>query len=223
MDNRLSFKAKGIYAYLFSKPDGWIFYKDKILAENKDSKASFQTGIQELINAGYIKRYQLKKGGKFGGVVYEFVDPRDILSTATPQTENRSTAPCAENRSTVPCTENRSTNNIKDINNNYNYINNNYINNNIINKNKNRKNHLSTKLSTDLSTDLSTGIKEEKKFIDDNFKIDTADPFFNNLKRFSKKVILATEKYFLLHEKFNTVEKLAFLKKAHEINEKLER
>ena len=151
-DPTLSLKAKGLYAYLFSKPDGWIFYKDKILAENKDSKASFQTGIKELIDAGYIKRYQINKQGKFGGMIYEFIDPTLILSTKTPCTENRSALPCTEN----PSTENRSTNNIY-LNNNK-ILNNKYINLNttikekIYKKEKLKKGHLSTGLSTNLST-----------------------------------------------------------------------
>lgn len=68
----LSLKAKGIYAYLFSKPDGWQFYTKVIKKELKEGYKAFHSGVKELIDRGYIKKTQKNEKGKFGGNVYEF-------------------------------------------------------------------------------------------------------------------------------------------------------
>lgn len=76
-DPNLSAKAKGIYCYLFSKPDGWVFHTETILKELKEGKDSFYAAIDELISSGYIARTQQTAiDGKFGGTVYEFKQPK---------------------------------------------------------------------------------------------------------------------------------------------------
>lgn len=57
-DKSLSLKAKGLYAYLFSKPDGWEFHIDIMKDELQESKAIIRKTIKELIDAGYILREQ---------------------------------------------------------------------------------------------------------------------------------------------------------------------
>lgn len=91
-DRRLSLKAKGLYAYLFSKPDGWQFNSKSILKEIKEGRDAFYGAMAELIKCGYIHRHQQNAAGVFGHCVYKFVDP---------------TAPCTEK----PCTENPYTEN----------------------------------------------------------------------------------------------------------------
>jgi hypothetical protein len=66
-DTNISAKAKGIYAYLYSKPDGWDFNGDRIADDMKDGRKSVFSGLQELESAGYIKRS--KRGD--GRMVYE--------------------------------------------------------------------------------------------------------------------------------------------------------
>ena len=44
-DAGLSLKAKGLYAYLFSKPDGWIYHNAVILREIKEGRDAFRTAI----------------------------------------------------------------------------------------------------------------------------------------------------------------------------------
>lgn len=76
-DPNLSAKAKGIYCYLFSKPDGWVFHTETILKELKEGRDSFYAAIDELISKGYIERTQkTESDGKFGGIIYEFKDPQ---------------------------------------------------------------------------------------------------------------------------------------------------
>jgi len=60
----ISFKAKGIFAYLNSKPDNWDFSVERIAAQVKEGIDSIRAGIQELESFGYLKRikHQNEKG-----------------------------------------------------------------------------------------------------------------------------------------------------------------
>ena len=50
-DHNLSFKARGIYAYLMTKPESWtINMKD--LQRGKDGREAVQTGLKELQAVG---------------------------------------------------------------------------------------------------------------------------------------------------------------------------
>lgn len=103
----LSFKAKGIYSYLMSKPDGWVFYNDAILKETKDGLSSFQSGIKELVTTGWLKKSQIiLENGQFGGIDYE-------LATSQPLIKNTSTVTHKKDKivKDLPSTENPSTEN----------------------------------------------------------------------------------------------------------------
>ena len=76
-DKRLSWKAKGILAYLLSKPSNWSIMICDLVKQSDDGKASVRTGMEELINAGYIIMTQEKnEKGHFDGYFYEvFEEP----------------------------------------------------------------------------------------------------------------------------------------------------
>lgn len=59
---RLSAKAKGLYAYLYSKPDGWNFAIDRIANDFTDGRASINNGLQELEANKYLTRERLTTG-----------------------------------------------------------------------------------------------------------------------------------------------------------------
>ncbi|MFJ8099367.1 DnaD domain protein [Lysinibacillus sp. NPDC096212] len=61
-DNRLSWKAKGIMAYMLSMPDDWVFYIDELMTHSTDGKASFRAGFNELKTCGYIERKPIREG-----------------------------------------------------------------------------------------------------------------------------------------------------------------
>ncbi|WP_427110437.1 DnaD domain protein [Lysinibacillus xylanilyticus] len=61
-DNRLSWKAKGIMAYMLSMPDDWVFYMDELMTHSTDGKASFRAGFNELKECGYIERKPIREG-----------------------------------------------------------------------------------------------------------------------------------------------------------------
>lgn len=61
-DKRLSWKAKGIMAYLLSMPDDWVFYMEELQSHSTDGKASFQSGFKELKDCGYVERRPVREG-----------------------------------------------------------------------------------------------------------------------------------------------------------------
>ena len=60
----ISFKAKGLYAYLNSKPENWDFSIESISAQVKEGVDSVRAGIHELEKSNYLKRikHQNEKG-----------------------------------------------------------------------------------------------------------------------------------------------------------------
>ncbi|XKK18141.1 DnaD domain protein [Bacillus sp. A17A.1] len=74
-DERLSWKAKGILAYILSLPDDWVFYMEEIATHAKDKISSLYSGMKELKKYGYVKRFPIKdeKGKiiKWETIVYE--------------------------------------------------------------------------------------------------------------------------------------------------------
>lgn len=56
----LSLKAKGIFAYIQSKPDGWKFSAEKISLQSSDGIDSVQSGLQELEKHGHLIRSKVK-------------------------------------------------------------------------------------------------------------------------------------------------------------------
>lgn len=61
-DSRLSAKAKGIYAYLYSKPDGWDFAVKRIQEDMSDGEDSIEKGIHELEAFGFLTRHRQPTG-----------------------------------------------------------------------------------------------------------------------------------------------------------------
>lgn len=63
-DEEISFKAKGLYAYIQSKPENWDFTLGKIAFQSKEGVESIRNAVKELELAGYLIRanYQNDKG-----------------------------------------------------------------------------------------------------------------------------------------------------------------
>ena len=53
-DDRLSLKAKGIWAYMKSKPANWDFSAKRIAMDNKDETKSVQRGMKELEKCAHL-------------------------------------------------------------------------------------------------------------------------------------------------------------------------
>lgn len=55
-DRQLSWKAKGLLAYLLSMPDDWQIYETELIKHTTDGRDATRSAIKELIAAGYIER-----------------------------------------------------------------------------------------------------------------------------------------------------------------------
>ena len=68
-DESLTWKARGIFNYLWSQSNEWQFYVSEVAQHSKDGENALQTGIQELEKHGYLKRINRhSKKGKFDGL-----------------------------------------------------------------------------------------------------------------------------------------------------------
>lgn len=59
-DDRLSWKAKGLHAYMLSMPDDWVFYNEELSRHSKDGIAVIKSSIKELKQYGYLVRKPVK-------------------------------------------------------------------------------------------------------------------------------------------------------------------
>ena len=59
-DANISLKAKGLYAYMQSKPDGWEFSAERISNECSEGRDAVRAALIELETAGYLTRYRKK-------------------------------------------------------------------------------------------------------------------------------------------------------------------
>lgn len=67
-DERLSWKARGLLAYLLSKPDNWTVLVAHLVKQSPDGRASVRSGLMELREAGYITSERSRDDdGQFDG------------------------------------------------------------------------------------------------------------------------------------------------------------
>ena len=68
-DDNLTWKARGIFNYLWSQANEWQFYVKEIASHSKDGEKALQSGLQELEEHGYLKRVNRhSKNGSFDGL-----------------------------------------------------------------------------------------------------------------------------------------------------------
>lgn len=101
-DKQLSLKAKGLLSQMLSLPENWDYTLSGLSAINRESKDAIRSAINELEQAGYIKRKQtFDTRGKFSSneyVIYEQPPLSDSTLSENPATGNTSTEkPLPEN------------------------------------------------------------------------------------------------------------------------------
>lgn len=94
-DNRLSWKAKGIWLYAFSRPDDWQFYEADIINQSIDGKESVRNGLKELQSCGYLHKTQARnEKNQFSNAEWYFFETsksEEEIKKMFPKTENPST------------------------------------------------------------------------------------------------------------------------------------
>ena len=87
----LSLKAKGLFAFLQSKPDGWMFSIERISGQTRDGKDAIRSAIKELEKNGFLIRKIIRnEKGEWSG--YDYILSENPLSE-NPTTDN----PMSEN------------------------------------------------------------------------------------------------------------------------------
>lgn len=70
-DTRLSWEAKGLHAYLMSKPDSWTVNVKHLVKQSRNGRDATYRIVNELIYAGYIERIQERsEDGRLGDIEY---------------------------------------------------------------------------------------------------------------------------------------------------------
>lgn len=108
-DTNLSWKAKGLFVYLWSQADEWDFYETEVVKHSTDKIASLKSGLKELEQQGYLKRQRKRddKGHLKGNEWILSDNPMlENLMLDNPMLDN----PMLENR-TLTNTNNNNTNN----------------------------------------------------------------------------------------------------------------
>lgn len=76
-DSRLSWKARGIFSYLWSQANNWQFYVKEIATHAPDGEKSLQSGLKELEEYGYLTRKMRQTSKGFGGMDWILDDKPD--------------------------------------------------------------------------------------------------------------------------------------------------
>lgn len=110
-DDALSLKAIGLYTYLVGLHPDIHPSINYLAAKHKDGKASIQSAVNELVDAGWLKIEQPRDGGKFGCYVWVLSGQKGVFSNDSPKPDFPDTEkPDTENPDTrKPDTENQGT------------------------------------------------------------------------------------------------------------------
>ena len=168
-DVRLSWRAKGLLAYMLSMPDDWQFYVNELHKHAKDGKDSTRSALKELEQFGYlvIEKDNRSSKGKFATNNY-FLYERPLSDTGSPWRVAR--------HGQAATTNNKETNN------------------NHTNNNKEReKKEIPPQLDTN---DIPKDLKEKPKEKSSAKKEKVGIPSPNYPTEYSKELTTACEAYF---------------------------
>lgn len=105
-------KAKGLWGYLQSKPDGWDFSADRISLECTDGRESILSGLRELEDGCYLQRIKFQNAA--GQWEWEYIlkegPESGFPSTDKPTTVQASTENTSTNKDIYINKENKKTN-----------------------------------------------------------------------------------------------------------------
>ena len=74
-NEKISLKAKGLFVYIQSKPDGWSFSAEKIALSQKDGVNGVISAIRELEEHGYLSRHKTHDENGFWELSYILTIP----------------------------------------------------------------------------------------------------------------------------------------------------
>lgn len=80
-DKNISLGAKAVYAFMYSKPDGWQFSAQRIAIELQVNKKTILTHLRELKEYGYLLSQKLPNGRMLYKVIFPPIDPESEMWT----------------------------------------------------------------------------------------------------------------------------------------------
>jgi hypothetical protein len=126
-DDRLSWRAKGILAYMLSRPNNWKINKTDLYRKATEGRDALDKALGELKETGYLHIYRnILENGKFDGWIWEYDDEPftpDILKNRITEKQQEIVENVVISRSTenpyygFPEVRNFSTYNNTDLNN----------------------------------------------------------------------------------------------------------
>lgn len=81
-DRLLSWKARGLLAYVLSLPDNWQIYMTELSTHSTDGVSATRAAMRELIKRGYVHSHRIRgPEGKYQGNEYlVFEEPHKIIN-----------------------------------------------------------------------------------------------------------------------------------------------
>lgn len=73
-DSTISDRARGLLAYMLSRPDDWKFTEKELVQSGPDGATAIRTALKELTARGYLRRSRYRVNGHFGGVQWDIFE-----------------------------------------------------------------------------------------------------------------------------------------------------
>lgn len=97
-DVRLSFKARGLLAFILSMPDHWATSSTALARMGPDGRDSVRAGLRELRDLGYVQLHKRQQpGGRWVTDVMVFETPQEPVDNAGDNSSPRPEKPTPEN------------------------------------------------------------------------------------------------------------------------------
>ncbi len=114
-DTKLSWKAKGLFVYLWSQSDEWNFYEKEVVKHSSDGISGLRSGLAELEKYGYLKRERKRSKGQVKESIWTLSETPnlDFLKQEKPDLEKpkqekpKLEKPKQENRTLINTNQNK--------------------------------------------------------------------------------------------------------------------
>jgi hypothetical protein len=112
-DARMSFRARGVLAFLLAKPDDWETRTTDLPAQGKEGRDAIRTAMKELRDLGYMsqerEQYRDEETGKWlwrtVTVVRDFPEPENPSPEEVPRTDSQASETSWDISTTNPASE----------------------------------------------------------------------------------------------------------------------